>query len=243
MKQCPQCFRRFPPDLFFCPHDGTPLRVPTGRLEAAGATGTLPRIPWENDPEQAERAEAALESVDRAAAEAPVFARSTEPLPSPVKTVFYDGPAGRDGDGVTEPFEPIPETGPIQPRAEIQKTEPHPVFAETAPPTPPTDFRNSTPAFIAPPVPPEIPMMAPAYGGPPGRRFADFGTLQPSLVQRFGLPVGFFAVGSVVGAAVGSGLMAVAKAGPKFALMGGAVVGLLLGVACAFIGGLLARRG
>jgi hypothetical protein len=237
MKQCPQCFRRFPPDLFFCPHDGEPLRIPTGRLEAAGATGTLPRIPWETDSEPGTASEGP---------ETPVFAQSTSPLPPAVHTIFNDGSGG---DGATEPFEPIPETGPIRQKDDSRTAEPVLPPVETSPPSrpqpppPPVEIPMAPTAPGIPDAPPEIPMMAPAYGGPPGRRFADFGTLQPSFAQRFGLPAGFFLVGTVVGAAVGSGLMAVARAGPKFALLGGVVVGLLLGVACAVIGGLLARRG
>lgn len=275
MKQCPECFRRFPPDLFFCPHDGMPLRVPTGRLESAGATSSLPRIPWENDPEHEARAEAAREAVEKSEASLPNQARSTEPFQGSSNTTMYGGPPVRPAtvgdwrtESRTEPFEPIPDTGPIEKKVQTGKTE-ETAAVEPPPPRLPPDFPNMVPAYGGPPrpapvppeqpvmtplygappfpspvpSPPEIPMMAPAYGGPPGRRFADFGTLQPTFAQRFGLPVGFLGIGLTIGTGIGAGLMVVSRAGLPLIFVGGALAGIFLGGTGAVIGWYLSRKG
>lgn len=278
MKQCPECFRRFPPDLFFCPHDGSPLRVPTGRLESAGATSSLPRIPWENDPEHEARAEAARDAVEKSEANVPNQARLTEPFQGSSNTTMYGGPPVRPAtvadwrtESRTEPFEPIPDTGPIQQKAGTEKTEDNPVQTDPAPTPPqlPPNFPNMVPAYGAPPrpgpippeqpvmnplygappipspvpMPPEIPMMAPAYGGPPGRRFSDFGTLQPNFAQRYGLPVGFLGIGLTLGTLGGAGLMVAIRAGIPRVFLVAALSGILLGWAGAVVGWFLSRRG
>lgn len=273
MKQCPECFRRFPPDLFFCPHDGMPLRVPTGRLESAGATSSLPRIPWENDPEHDARAGAARDAVEKSEAELPKSVRQTERFQSPTNTTLYGGPPVRPAtvgdwrtESRTEPFEPIPDTGPIQKKAGTGTTEESPVVEKPSPlppdlqnmvpayggpprPAPiPPEQQVMTPLYGAPPLPspaphpPEMPMMAPAYGGPPGRRFADFGTLQPTFAQQYGLPVGFLGIGLTIGTGVGAGVMAASRVGLPLIFIGGALTGIFLGGTGAVIGWYLSRK-
>ncbi len=243
MKQCPTCSRRYPTDLNFCPHDGVPLKTPTGRLETPSATSNLPRFPWENEDGHDRRVEQALEALKAAeldSGEPPL----PETGPGPIDALpAYGGPPPNTPPGpylwspspLNQPWEN--DRQPVKTIEDIPRVEP---YLQPPPPT----------VIYGGPMPPprnDQPQPAPVYGGPPPRRMdtAPFVRDTPGGQNLFHLvlPIGFFGIGLTLGAALGAALMLGAGGSSVFVGLNALVFGVLLGACVATIGWFLSRKG